>query len=405
MTALPFSKLPVGASLSSISPFTISFPDSDLKHLQDLLKLTPVPSPSYENSLPDSQRRFGIRRDWLIKAKTQWETDFDWRKVESKLNLFPQYKAKVKDQLGEFDVHFVALFSDKADAIPLFLFHGWPGSFLEFIGILTLLKERYTPATLPYHIIVPSLPGFTFTKLPADPLIGFDNPDAGRVFNTLATELLGFKSYIVQGGDIGARVARAMGTNYAACKAVHLNFCGSMPPSTSGKIKDEDVSDAEMEGLKRAEQWMATGRAYALEHATRPATIGIALSSSPVALLAWVGEKFLDWTDKDPSIQTILEAVTLYWLTHCAHTNLWAYWQTLRPDAKTVDHPSSYIHKPFGYSYFPRELMPVPIAWVRTTGDLVHVNIHTSGGHFAALEEPVTLWADVEDFIKAVWKG
>ncbi|RMZ78888.1 hypothetical protein DV738_g3648, partial [Chaetothyriales sp. CBS 135597] len=403
-STLPFSKLPPGASSSAISPFTVSFPDSDLKYLKDLLKLTRVPSASFENSLPGSDRRLGVRRDWLAQAKTQWESDFDWRKVESKINSFPQFTALVKDTLGDFNIHFLALFSEKADAVPLLLLHGWPGSILEFIGILTLLKDKYTPAALPYHVIVPSLPGFTFTKLPEGDLVDFDNPDAARVFDTLATEVLGFKSgYVAQGGDIGARIARVLGGNHPACKAVHLNFCAILPQPVGEQVKaEDDISEAEKEGLKRAETWIATGRAYALEHATRPATIGFALASSPLALLAWVGEKFLDWTDKDPSIETILESVTLYWLTHSAHTNIWAYRHTMLPNAKNKP---PYISKPFGYSYFPYELMPIPIAFVRRTGDLVHVNVHTSGGHFAALEEPATLLADVEDFIKTVWKS
>ena len=223
----------------------------------------------------------------------------------------------------DFDVHFVALFSEKPDAIPILMLHGWPGSFMEFLGILSLLKEKYTPATLPYHIIVPSLPGYTFSTLPSNALTDFSPVDCARVFNTLATKTLGFDSYIVQGGDVGSRVARCIGAEHPACKAVHLNFCGISQPADD-KIKGE-ISETEKQGLKRWEEWKATGMAYAMEHATRPATIGTVLASNPIAVLAWIGEKFLDWTDADPSIHTIIEAVTLYWLTKCTHTNLWSY--------------------------------------------------------------------------------
>ena len=316
-----FSTLPSSVS-SSIKPFTISVPQVDLQHLKDLLKLTPLPSESYENSEPGSDRQYGLRRDWLASAKSYWENEFSWRDVETQLNSFPHFQTAVKDKLGEFNVHFVALFSEEPDAVPMLMLHGWPGSFMEFLGILDILKSKYTPQTLPYHIIIPSLPGYTFSTLPSPP-VDFSQIDCARVFNSLATTALGFKSYIVQGGDVGSRVARCMGVNHPECAAVHLNMCGiSQPPDE--KVKG-DISDIEKEGLKRWKEWQATGTAYAMEHATRPATIGTVLASSPIAVLAWVGEKFLDWTDEDPSVHTIIEAASLYWLTKCTHTNLWSY--------------------------------------------------------------------------------
>jgi microsomal epoxide hydrolase len=318
----PFSTLPPAAS-SNIKTFTISFPQSELQHLKDLLKLTPIPSPSYENSLPDSDRRLGLRRDWLASAKSYWENDFDWREAESRLNDFPHYQATVEDELGAFNLHFVALFSEKPDAIPILMLHGWPGSFIEFIGILDLLRNQYTPETLPYHVIIPSLPGYTFSTLPSTPHIDFSQIDCARIFDSLATSVLGFKSYVVQGGDVGSRVARCMGVNHPHCAAVHLNFCGISQP-VDDQVKGA-ISDTEKAGIERWEEWKATGTAYAMEHATRPATIGAVLASNPVALLAWMSEKFLDWTDQDPSLHTIVEAVTLYWLTKSTHTNLWSY--------------------------------------------------------------------------------
>lgn len=397
-----FSQLPDSAA-SSIKPFTISFPDSDLRNLKDLLHLTPLPLQGYENSLPNGERQLGLRLDWLKEAKNSWENDFDWRETELHLNSFPQYTVPVDDKLGRFEIHFAALFSKKQDAIPIIMLHGWPGNFTEFLGILSLLKKEHTPETLPYHIITPSLPGYTFSKMPEQPT-DFSQIDCARIMNTLAIDILGFESYIVQGGDVGSRVARVMGVNHDACKAVHLNFCSiSQPPDE--KIKGT-ISDVEKAGLKRWEHWKATGTAYAMEHATKPATIGAVLASNPVALLAWIGEKFLDWTDRDPSIQNILEHVTLYWLTKCMHTNLWSYRHSYGPDAKPPDHPDWYLHKPLalGYSYFPKELIPIPVAWVATTGNLVQSNVHQSGGHFAAMEEPEALWKDVDGFVKQVSK-
>ncbi|KAK5094106.1 hypothetical protein LTS08_008735 [Lithohypha guttulata] len=369
MASSSFSKLPPTTS-SSIKPFTITFPESDLQQLQDFLKLTPLPSQSYENSLPNGDRHLGLRLDWLSQAKKKWETDFDWRQVEGHLNSFPNFKAQVDDKLGTFSIHFAALFSAKPNAIPVLMLHGWPG--------------------------------YTFSTLPSSPLTDFDAADCARVLNTLVTSILKFPAYVVQGGDVGSRVARVMGAEHSACIAVHLNMCSMSQPPDS-RI-GHPISETEKQGLRRLEEWKATGTAYAMEHATRPATIGAVLASNPVALLAWIGEKFLDWTDKDPTIQTILEHVTLYWLTKCMHTNLWSYRHSYGPAAKPHDHPDWHLKKPLGYSYFPEELIPIPVAWVATTGELVHSAVHETGGHFAAMEEPEALWKDVEEFVNLVWK-
>ncbi|ETN42813.1 uncharacterized protein HMPREF1541_01971 [Cyphellophora europaea CBS 101466] len=404
----PYGKLPQNAS-SSIKPFTVNFPEADIKHMLDLLKLTRVAEPIYENSLPNDDRYLGLRHDWLVEAKRVWENEFNWRKTEEHINSFPNYKITIDDKVGKLDVHFAALFSTAPDAVPVVLLHGWPGSFLEFLPMLGELRDKYSADDLKYHFIVPSLPGYTLSSAQAISE-DFSQIDAARVMDKLMQELGFSKGYIAQGGDVGSRVARVMAVEYEACKAVHLNFCLVNKPPAS--LNDDSITEIEKAGLKRLDEWKATGTAYAMEHATKPATIGFVLSSNPLATLAWIGEKFLDWTDEDPSINTILESVTLYWLTRCPSTNLWSYRHPLSKDAsqsysataKGHDHPDYHIKKPFGYSYFPQELIPIPIEWVKTTGNLVWSRVHDRGGHFAALERPRELLEDVESFVGEVWK-
>jgi len=202
-----------------------------------------------------------------------------------------------------------------------------------------------------------------------------------------------------------------------------------MPPP-----KDDSTAkptSAEANGLERRQAFNKYGSSYATEHGSRPATIGVVLSSSPVALLAWsvmfiqsqkhkdlihcprIGEKFLEWTDEDPSLDTILESVTLYWLTQSFPRAIYPYAQFHgRPasghpkDNPQVPSPHAdpkyYIKKPFGYSWFPYELAPIPISWVKTTGDLKWTRSHDQGGHFAAMEKPELLLGDVEDFVKTI---
>jgi microsomal epoxide hydrolase len=194
----------------------------------------------------------------------------------------------------------MALFSKKKDAIPIVFFHGWPGTrtpedratitytdyelgcFLEFIGLLTTMKSRYTPETLPYNLIVPSLIGYTLSPGPPTDR-DWSVADTSRLMHKLVLSL-GFKSYAVQGGDVGAGIARILGVQYEECKAVLLNA------DTTGKPEGADgseIEEVEKEGVERWNGWRKKGVGYAVEHGSRPGTVGLALSSSPVALLAW----------------------------------------------------------------------------------------------------------------------
>ena len=322
--------------------------------------------------------------------------------MEDEINSFPNFKLPVRHNDDAYHVHFTALFSSNPSAVPVMMLHGWPGSFLEFLPIMHLLSTKYTPETLPYHIIVPSLPGYTLSSPPPKDK-DFKIEDAAIILDSLMRQL-GFEDsgYVVQGGDVGSKIARVLGgTTHNVARAVHLNFC-IMPDPIHGP--DTVYNKLESAGIERAEWFKSFGSAYALEHATRPSTIGLVLTSSPLALLAWVGEKFLEWTDEDPDLNAILADVALYWLSDCASTCLWPYRQLFTPGAVGAhENPEWYIHKPLGFSWFPREIAPVPQAWIETTGDLVWFRQHERGGHFAALERPDVLLGDFEEFVAKVW--
>ncbi|KAF2165285.1 hypothetical protein M409DRAFT_55708 [Zasmidium cellare ATCC 36951] len=409
----PFGNLPSGAT-SNVKPYELHIPEADVQNMKNLLKLCRLAGPVYENSMPGGKRTLGVRRDWLADAKQTWETDFDWRASESHMNSFPNFKAPVEDKTGTFEIHFLALISSRVDAIPVILLHGWPGSFLEFLPMLQLFKEKYTPETLPYHLVVPSIPGFTLSAMP---LLDRDisQGDAARILNKLMVNL-GFGSgYVAQGGDIGSKVARILAVNHKEAKGKYhqlciklterftVNFCPMGRPASA--TDDSILSEVEKKGLERGNTWKAGGNAYALEQATRPSTIGFVLSSNPLALLAWIGEKYLEWTDDPkPSLTSILESCSLYWLTGCAHSNLWSYRHSFGPgQLMAQDDPRYYIDKPFGFSYYPKETAPTPISWVATTGRLVWSKAHDKGGHFAALERPSEFVNDLEAFIGQVW--
>lgn len=264
--------------------------------------------------------------------------------------------------------------------------------------MMELYVKEYCPETLPYHIIVPSLAGYAFSS-GALPDRDFGVPSACRILNKLMLSLGFGGGYIATGGDIGSGVSRILAGKYDACKAMHLNFCNISRPDS---VADADLTDAELAGVKRADEFRSSGAGYAIMHSTRPSTTGLVLASNPLALLAWVGEKFLTWTDQDPSMETILEAVSLWWFTETMPRSMYPYRQSIEGKTKGFTHQDLYIDKPFGFSWFPKELLPIPKAWIATTGNLSFFREHDTGGHFAALEQPEVLKKDIEDFVKHV---
>lgn len=205
------------------------------------------------------------------------------RRCEARINSFPNYTTIISDDEGnDFTIHFIALFSDNPDAHPLAFFHGWPGNITEFLSILDVVKSQYSAKDLPYHIIVPSLPGYTFSSGPP-PTKNMNTGDIPVIMNKLMKGL-GFNAYIAQGGDIGSFVTRQLAERFDECKAFHLNFCPMDKPKNAD---DLTTNNLEQRALPRGQDFKTYGHAYAIEHGTRTATIGHVLSSSPVALLAW----------------------------------------------------------------------------------------------------------------------
>ncbi|KAK1846046.1 putative epoxide hydrolase [Colletotrichum chrysophilum] len=415
--------------------FRLSTPPEALQELRDLVRLSKLGPRTYENSYAGG--KYGVEYEWMAEAKERWADGFDWTAVEARVNEFPNIKAKVVDDDGAtYSIHFIGLFSQRKDAIPLMCIHGWPGSFLEFIGFLSALKAKYTSENLPYHVIVPSLPGYGFSDSPPVDR-DWTLQDSARLLHKLM-EGMGFEGgYAVQGGDIGSYTARIMARTYDSCKVLHLNFCAMTCPEEAA---DTPLEAYEREALERSDKFVKFGTAYVMEHATRTATIGFVLSSSPLALLAWyfnplhvdrlitdklgrIGEKFLTWTHETPSMDEILASVTLYWLTQTFPRGVYPYRQEVIDDThgsmtdaecrrvikdgakRYMFHPDPkyYCEKPMGYSWFPYEIVPVPKAWAATTGNLVWYRSHEKGGHFAALEQPEALLDDVEEFLKQVW--
>ncbi|KAJ8608708.1 hypothetical protein MRB53_039510 [Persea americana] len=403
-----FAALPAGAA-SSIKPFKAEIPEEKLKLMKDLIKLSPIAPPNFENS--KNGRYYGIDRAWIEQAKQAWLQDFDWRKHEARFNSYPSFKTVTKDEKGnEVDIHFFALFSKKADAVPLAFIHGWPGSNCEFLDILDLLIKKYTPEDLPYHIIVPSLPGYAFSgALPID--VDYNVELAAGAIHDLMKRI-GFSSgYLVQGGDLGSFTSRVIAAKYEECRGMHLNMMPPTPPKDPAELQNDEEAQKVFKVMKEA---LDVNYAFAYEQGTKSSTIGLALSASPLALLAWLGEKFLAWTDDDFSMEKILEGVSLYWLTdtyaRCMYHNRGMGYPEENPKRANMGALTSgksfqlpHVDKSCGYSMFAKEIVPVPKSWAEKTCNLIFFNEHGSGGHFAAMEKPKELLSDVEEYVKLAW--
>ncbi|KAK7430490.1 hypothetical protein QQZ08_003009 [Neonectria magnoliae] len=350
MASSPFAVVPPNATLD-LRPFTAHVPEKDVELLKTLLRLAKLGPETYENT--QNRVEFGTQRKWLGNAKDTWQHNYDWRQTENKINSFPNFIAPIEYENEVFSLHFVALFSQNPHAVPVLLLHGWPGSFLEFLDVLSIYKNKFTVADLPYHLIVPSLSGYGYSSGP--PLDrSFQLKDQAQILDSLMLGL-GFSGYIAQGGDVGSFLSRILGVTSNHCKAVHLNFCPMSPPESFDQTA---LSTAELEGLRRSEQFISRGSAYAALHMTRPATIGLALSTNPLALLSWIGEKYLEWSDEPPPLNHILDAATLYWFTESFPRSIFPYRNAGSPPNNLHGTAEYFLNIPLGYSYFPKELAP-----------------------------------------------
>ncbi|KAG8158384.1 hypothetical protein KVR01_011506 [Diaporthe batatas] len=386
-------------AVADLSRFNFTLAQEDIDALNALLK-RPLPIATWENSSQPDER-FGISRDWLSNTISQWQ-NYEWAKYQERINSVPNFKLAVEDDGEEYNVHFAALFSAREDATPLILMHGWPGSFLEFMPLLLKLQAAHAsdPASLPYHIVVPSLPGYGFTAVGTSK--NMQTPDAARILHKLMLKLgFGAPGYIAQGGDFGSALAIHMFKGFDECIGAHVNMLFLTPPKEEGVAPP---TEQELVTLKRVEDFRATGSAYALIQGTKPSTVGLAVASSPQGLLSWIGEKMVLWSHATPSMQDILDNVSLYWFTGCYPSSIWGYRELVNADIEKIsnfwglgDHK-----KPFGYSYFPFEITCVPKSWCDATGRVTFYRAHDKGGHFAALELPDVLWKDIVEFVDHV---
>ncbi|GHE82141.1 epoxide hydrolase [Amycolatopsis deserti] len=377
--------------MPDVQAFEAHAPDADLDDLRARLAAARLP----EAETVHRARRWdqGVPLADLAEVVDYWRTGYDWRSFEERLNEIGQFRTTI-DDVG---IHFLHRRSTRADATPLVLTHGWPGSIAEFVDVVDELADPEDPDAPAFHVVVPSLPGFGYSDKPATTGWGTEKIAAAWV------ELmgrLGYDEFVAQGGDWGGVITTILGGRFPDhVLGIHATTAQA-PPG----LATDGLTAAEREWAEDTDHFWHHRAAYAKQQATRPQTIGYSLVDSPVGLLAWILDKFAEWSDtEDSPFETIsrdrvLDNVTLYWLTRSGASAARIYYEShnsLDPELR-VDVPSA-------ITVYPRDIEKHPRPWVRERfRQIVRWRAPERGGHFPSLEVPGYFVQDVREGLAAV---
>jgi pimeloyl-ACP methyl ester carboxylesterase len=374
-------------------PFTIAVPDDVLTDLRERLARVRWP-----DEVPDAGWRYGTDLAYMKDLVAYWRDRYDWRKNEAVLNRFRQFTVP----LGGIELHFIHEPGVGPSPMPLLLSHGWPGSVLEFHKIIPMLTDpaRFggDPADA-FTVVAPSLPGYGFSFRPNQPRLGVS--EIADTFASLMTDVLGYPRFGAQGGDWGAFVTARLGYAHPQKLAgIHMNLI-TLRRDLKAPANPTDEERRYLEDLGR---WMREETGYQWIQGTKPQTLAYGLTDSPVGLAAWIVEKFRTWSDCGGDVERrfskdeILTNVMLYWVTGAINSSFWPYYARYHADWPIPD--GARVEVPMGYAAFPHEIVRPPRAWAERVFDVRRWTPMTEGGHFAALEEPQALAAEVRAFFR-----
>jgi len=341
--------------------------------------------------------QYGISLEYLRALVEHWRRTYDWRAHEARLNEFEHLRTRIDGQ----SIHFIHARSPRADALPLLITHGWPGSVVEFLDVIRPLTHPETEAgdaADAFHVVAPSLPGYGFSE--PTRTTGWDVTRIGRAFSELM-DRLGYPRYGAQGGDWGAQVATRIGAlDPGHCVAIHLNMPIGQRPDDPVPLSDRDAAD-----LAAIQRFQRDEAGYALEQGTKPQTLGVGLNDSPAGLLAWIVEKFRTWSDCDGdpdnvfSHDQLITNVMVYWVTQTITSSMRLYWENQHADPKS---DPGYVGVPTGVARYPKEVLRFPRPWVERRYNVTYWAEMPRGGHFAAMEQPALFVGDLRTFFRTV---
>lgn len=373
--------------MTAIRPFRIDIPQADLDDLHERLRRTRWAAP-----LPGTGWERGVPTGYLRELATYWVEQFDWRAQESALNAFPQFVTEIDG----LDVHFLHVRSPEPDAVPLVLTHGWPNSFVEFtrtIGPLTDPRAHGLDPALAFHVVVPSVPGFAFSAAPRE--AGMSTARVASMWATLM-DRLGYPRYGTQGGDLGAYIAPEMAMA-APEHVIGVHLDGGIGMPTAADVPDMSAED--LEQWNEMQQWMTGGIDHHTLLRAAPQTFALGWNDSPVALLAWLMQKFQEFTPMAELAEDVIDRdllltnAAIYWFTQTTGTSSWPMYDGLRDGG---------FAWPTGQNLVPTGVYGGGSPLMRKLADRDHKITHwpadNPGNHFVAMEEPAAHVADIRAF-------
>jgi pimeloyl-ACP methyl ester carboxylesterase len=384
----PVSGLSLAPATDAIVPFKVSVPQSVLSDLRERLQQTRLPeaetAPGWVQGVPLASARALL---------THWRDNYDWRKVERRLNGLPQFRTRI-DGLG---IHFIHVRSSHANAMPMILTHGWPGSVLEFLDAIGPLADPTAHggrAEDAFHVVIPSLPGYGFSDKPTS--TGWGIQRIAKAWDALMKRL-GYSTYVAQGGDWGAGVTTWMGKQQPqGLLGIHLNLPILFPPPAADSA---GYSPAETATLEQLARFSSDEAGYAKIQGTRPQTLGYGLADSPFGQAMWMYEKFHAWSEyrsergEPLTMDQMLDGISLYWLTNTATSAARLYAESIGTDFTRQE-----ISLPVAVSIFKGDMFTPPKVWgERTYSKLFYWNEVPRGGHFAAMEQPVLFVSELRN--------
>lgn len=380
---------------SDVQEFEAHATDTDLDDLRARLAAARLPeAETVYRAAPDSRRwEQGVPLGDLVDVVNYWRTEYDWRSFETRLHQIGQFRTTI-DGLG---IHFLHRRSPRTDATPLVLTHGWPGSIAEFTHVVDELADPDDADAPAFHVVVPSLPGFGYSDKPATTGWGIEKIAAAWV---QLMERLGYDKFVAHGGDWGGVITTILGGRFPEHVLGIHSTVAQAPPGLS----TDGLTTAERIWTEETRDFWTLRAAYAKQQATRPQTIGYSLVDSPVGLLAWILDKFAEWTDTEDSPfesisrDRLLDNVTLYWLTRTGASAARIYYEShasLDPELR-VDVPSA-------ITMYPRDIEKSPRPWAQERyRQIVRWRSPETGGHFPSLEVPEYFVKDLREGLAAV---
>jgi pimeloyl-ACP methyl ester carboxylesterase len=379
-----------------MKPFTVEWSEDQIHQVLERVRTTPLPPAPV-----GSGWTYGCDRDYLARLQQHWVNGYDWRAAMADLNRFPQFIATIDG----LDIHFVHVQGESKGRRPLILTHGWPGSHHEFWHLIEPLAFPSRFGGRPedaFDVVVPSLPGYGFSGKPQGPT---RQSTTAALWNKLMTEVLGYKTYLAQGGDWGSIVTSWMGLNHGdAVKAIHLNmmaFRSMTPPQ----------NEAEQQWMQTVQAAQMAYSGYSAVQIFKPQSLAWATAGNPLGQAAWIAERFHDWSDlRERSfddvhpMDALLTNIMLYVMTDSFATAAWFY-PGVALDGFAVLPPGQRCETPTTYANFPGDsLLPSPPrSRMELTYNVQGWTDFPSGGHFAALERPAEFLSSVQEWGRQVW--